>query len=89
MRVANVALSTLSGIDVQVTNDVTLCVLEAVCPLEDGTSCGDADGKEAEYTTSFGCNSFRVFGCNSLKRRKRLNTSSNDSGNDFMIQKIP
>jgi hypothetical protein len=55
MRVANNTFSTLSGVDVQVTNEVILCVLQADCPLEDGTTCGDADGAEGEYTTSFGC----------------------------------
>jgi len=60
------ALSTLSVVDVQVTNKVTLCVLQADCPLEDGATCGDADGEEGEYTTSFGCISVRVFGCTSL-----------------------
>ena len=32
-----------------------MCVLQADCPLEDGTTCGDADDAEGEYTTSFGC----------------------------------
>jgi hypothetical protein len=66
MRVANHDLSTLTGTDVQVTNEVTVCVLQAVCLLEDGTTCGDADGEGGEYITSFGCINFRVFGCNSL-----------------------
>lgn len=86
-RVANNALSTLSGIDVQVTNEVTVFVcVTGACPREDGTACGDADGTEGEQTTSFGRISFRVFGYTSLQCRKRLSTSSNDSGNDFMIQ---
>jgi hypothetical protein len=66
MRVANNVLSTVSGIDVQVTNEVTVCVLQADSPLEDGATCGDADDAEGEYATSFGCISVRVFGCTSL-----------------------
>ena len=66
MQVANNAFSTLSGIDVQVTDEVTLCVLQADSPLEDGTTCGDADGAKVEYTTSFGCITVRVLGCTSL-----------------------
>ena len=61
MRVANKALLTLSGIDVQMTNEVTLCVLQADCPLEDGTTCGDADSAEGEYKTLFVCISIPVF----------------------------